>query len=83
MIVAKMKMTYPSVHIPHLVSVVENLAAGHPSASLRYKAYLVSSICADPSWFALEQSLKTSGTDLFYINAAQRLQYKMLDIGSL
>ncbi|MCK9410430.1 MAG: hypothetical protein M0R68_14980 [Bacteroidetes bacterium] len=83
MIVAKMKMIYLFVKIPVILSVIDSIATAHTSASLRYKAFLVANICADPAWFAQKHILETSETDLFYNSAAKHLQHKMLGMYSL
>lgn len=83
MLVAKMKMIYPSVSIAALLPIIDSIVVAGASPSLRYKAYLVSNICSLPSWFAADRSLETLQPDLFYNSAALRLQQKMLDIGSL
>lgn len=83
MLVAKMKMMYPSVSIAALLPIIDSIVVAGSSPSLRYKAYLVSNICSFPAWFAADRTLETIQPDLFYNSAALRLQQKMLDIGSM
>lgn len=83
MLVAKVKLYCPARDVDGLLKIVDSLSVAGHSASLRYKAYVISNICADPLWFAHEPSLQSLDPDRFYVDAAQRLQQKMLGISSL
>jgi len=82
MFVGKMKMSYPSAEIDQLLRLIDGIAATHSSASMRFKAYIVSNICTDPMWYAGEEFLDASEPDLFYGAAAIRLQQKLFGLNA-
>ncbi len=59
---------------------LDELSVTHPSATVRYKAYIASCICSDPEWFAQESSVVTADEDQFFISAAHRLQQKLFGL---
>jgi len=81
-LVAKLKMSHPPENIANLLSIVDSLSTSGESGVLRYKAYIISNICADPAWFAEEDLLHMPTPDQFFVAAARRLENKMLGISS-
>ena len=80
--VAKVKLFAPSADVAELQEVLDELSVTHPSATVRYKAYIASNICSDPEWFAKENSVVTADEDQFFIKAARRLQQKLFGLNS-
>jgi hypothetical protein len=80
--IAKMKLQVPSTNTDDLQKQLNRLSLTHQSAIVRYKAYLASSICADPEWFNREKSLVDADEQLFFIYAAERLQRKVFGANS-
>ena len=75
--IAKMKLRSPSADVEQLQEQLNEISVTHPSATVRYKAYIASSICSDPEWFTQETSVVSADEKQFFINAAQRLQQKL------
>jgi len=80
--VAKTKLLMPKTDTEELQEQLDELSVKHPSAKVRYKAYIVSNICANPEWFAQELNVANADEEQFFINAAQRLQQKLLGASS-
>ena len=81
--IAKMKLQAPSADVTQLQKRLNEISVNHPSATVRYKAYISSSICADPEWFAKEKSVVNADEEQFFINADQRLQQKLFGANTL
>ena len=75
--VAKIKLRVPSADLTGLQEQLDELSITHPSETVRYKAYIASSICSNPEWFVLEKNVVNADEEQFFINAAQRLQQKL------
>lgn len=75
--IAKMKLRVPEANTEELQEQLDELSVEHPSATVRYKAYIASSICADPEWFAQSISVVNADEDEFFIKAGTRLQQKL------
>lgn len=82
-LIAIIKIRVPSVDLTELQGELEKLSVTHPSATVRYKAYLAASVCSDCEWFAQDNSLVTTDDDQFFIGVAQRLQQKLFGFSSL
>ncbi|MFA6469068.1 MAG: hypothetical protein WCW35_09225 [Bacteroidota bacterium] len=80
---AKMKLIEPSADIQQIIFIVDRIASANVTPALRFKAYLVSNICAHPSYFDREELLNAPDTALFFTLAAQRFQHMMLGMSSL
>ena len=77
-----MKLQVPSTDVTELREELDELSVTHPSATVRYKAYIASSICADPEWYAQENSVVTADQNQFFIGATQRLHQKLFGLNS-
>ena len=80
---AVMKMRYPATDVSDLVVVIGEIAAKHPSGTTRYKAYIASSICSEPDWYAKEQNVTTATDEDFFRAASARLNQKLFSNNSL
>ena len=80
--IAKMKLQIPTANTEELQKQLNRLSFAHPSATVRYKAYIASNICADPEWFAMEKSLVDVDEHEFFVHAAQRLQQRVFGSSS-
>jgi hypothetical protein len=77
MLISKIKMSYRETNVAEILTVIDSLALASPSFVLRYKAFLVSNICAHPEWFDIDNALDASKADNFFASAARLLQQKM------
>lgn len=75
---AQMKMKYPAADVTTLQEVLNAIATTHKSGSVRYKAYIASNICSDPTWFSNEQSIADADQENFFRAASQRLHQRLL-----
>lgn len=82
-VTAQLKMRYPSADIAALVQEIDEIAAEHPSGTMRYKAYITLNICADPEWYLQEENATTTDDVNFFRNASARMQQKLLGVNSL
>ncbi|MFA6456421.1 MAG: hypothetical protein WCW40_06315 [Bacteroidota bacterium] len=82
-LVAKMKLVEPAVDIHNLGFLIDSLASANVAPSLRYKAYLISNICATPTRFSSNELLNAPEAGVFFSIAAQQLQHVLLGISSL
>lgn len=80
---AVMKMRYPATDVSDLVAVIGEIAAKHPSETTRYKAYIASSICLEPDWYAKEQNVTAATDEDFFRAASARLNQKLFGNNSL
>lgn len=77
-LISKIKINFCETNVAEIRNVIDSLALASPSGAFRYKAYLVSNICAYPEWFAIDNALNTLERDLFFVSASRLLQQKML-----
>jgi hypothetical protein len=82
-LVAKITLVSPSIDMKQVRDILNQLMVGHPSASVRYRAYIASTIVADPEWFAQDTSVTTAEGEQFFIAAINRLQQKLFGLNSL
>jgi hypothetical protein len=75
---ALIKMRYPATDFSKLQSILDDYAISYPIERIRYKAYIVSNILHDPSWYARDESLTQAQVESFFTLAAVRLQDKLL-----
>ena len=80
--IARMKLRVPDANIAQLRERLNRISLNHPSAAMRYKAYLASCICADPEWFIQEKNLDNVDVEQFFARAAARLQQKVFGANS-
>lgn len=80
---ALMKMRYPASDVSNLAGIIDEIAAKHPSGTIRYKAYITLNICADPEWYVQEEKVATADDLTFFRNASARMQQKLLGVNSL
>jgi hypothetical protein len=76
-LVSKIKLSYHETNVTEILTVIDSLALANPSGVLRYKAFIVSNICMQPEWFAMDNTLCTSKDDTFFASAARLLNNKM------
>jgi hypothetical protein len=79
--IAKMKLQVPTADVTDLQETLDEMSVSHPSPTVRYKAYIASSICSDPAWFTQMQDADNDSE--FFIHAANRLQEKLFGLNSL
>ena len=80
--VAKMKLRVPSADVTELQEVLDEISVTHPSATIRYKAYIASAVCNDPLWYASEDTLMATDEEQFFIAASHRLQQKLFGLNT-
>lgn len=80
---AVMKMRYPETEIAELTGMMEKISNTHSSGCLRYKMYVALHICANPEWYANEQSVAAADQEGFFRTAATRMQEKLLSASAL
>ncbi len=78
MLTARLRTENPAVDISELHELIDSIAVSHSSPSVRYKAFIVSHIIEDPSWFMLSDFFSTGDANLFYRSASEQLQNKMI-----
>lgn len=83
MLIAKIKMSEPSLKVTELQYVLDSLSVAHPSGAMRYKAFLTSNICSNPEWYSQENTAQTNEPEAFFIAVSQSLQKKMFGMNSL
>ena len=83
MFTAKLKLVDPSVEITKLQNVLEELSTTHPSATIRYKAFLASNLCNNPALYTQENLLQTNIPETFFHAVSQCLQKKIFGMNSL
>ena len=81
--IAKMKMRYPTSDLDDIKEDLRELSVEHPSAPIRYKAYLAYAICEDPLWFSKDQDVVTRDERDFFIATSHRLQQKLFGYNGL
>lgn len=80
---AQVKMLYPATDVSDLVRVINEISVEHPLGTTRYKAYIASNICSDPSWYSQEQNVITADDLDFFRTASTRLNEKLFSNNSL
>lgn len=80
---AQMKMQYPATDVSDLVSVIDEIAVEHRSGTIRYKAYIASSICLEPEWYSQEEKVTAASEENFFRAASARLNQKLFSNNSL
>jgi hypothetical protein len=81
-LIAKMKLQVPSTDVDVLKEELYELSIEHPSATVRYKAYLASAVCEDPMWFTEDTNVITTDEGAFFIATSHRLQQKLFGLNS-
>lgn len=79
---AKIKLKAPSLDVGKLHETLDELSITHPSATVRYKAYIASTICDDPEWYAQDKNIVAADDEQFFIHAARRLQQKLFGLNA-
>ncbi len=79
---AQLKMRYPATDVSDLVNVIGEVAAKHPSGTTRYKAYIASSVCSEPGWYAKEPNVDSATEEDFFRAASARLNQKLFSNNS-
>ncbi|MDD8019324.1 MAG: hypothetical protein PHP42_13210 [Bacteroidota bacterium] len=77
-IVSKFKLQHPAVDVKELKEAFDIISLTNPSGAVRYKAYIASSICTDPEWYAQEQRVLTAVEENFFRVASTRLHQKLI-----
>ncbi len=76
--VAKIKMLHPDANIEEIKDVIDNLSIKGNAPSVRYKAYLASNVCDNPTWFAKKGYNSDEDVDEFFVSVAAQLQARVL-----
>ena len=74
--VAKIKIAYPAFDITEIKSVLDSLSINAKIPSVRYRAYLASNVCDNPTWFAKENS--DADVNDFFVSVESQLQGRIL-----
>ena len=69
-ITAQMKMRYQAAVVSELVNVMNKIWQGHPSGTMRYKAYIAMSICGNPEWYSNENTIAMAHDESFFKTAS-------------
>ena len=75
---AKVIMTVPVARYEDVKNVIDSLSVYGGSPSIRYKAYLASSVFENPTWFAKKAYTAYEDTDEFFAAVAAQLQERIL-----
>lgn len=78
--IVKLKVLYPYIAFREIESVLDSLSKDGKTPTIRYKAYLASSVCENPLWFADQKELQHLHTDEFFVPIAKKLQERMLGL---
>lgn len=82
LLMAKIKLDFPETNTSDVQPVLDSLALMGSSSVLRYKSYLTSNICTNPEWFSMENMLRTTETEGFFLSASQQLQNTLLGMNT-
>ena len=77
-ITALLKMRYPGADVSSLVETIDEIRTSHPSGTMRYKAYVVLSVCENPEWYSNEHAIVTANDESFFRATSERLQKQLL-----
>ncbi len=83
LMIARVKLLDTTINVAELRTVIDSLSVAHPSAGIRYEAYLTSALCGDPEWFSTGANLLNADAEQFFPLASQRLHDKFFRISSL
>lgn len=78
--VAKIRITATAARIEDVRSVIDSLSVYGDTPSVRYKAYLASIVCENPTWFAKKAYLGYEDNDKFFAAVAAQLQERILGL---
>lgn len=76
--VAKIKMIAPTARFEDVKNVIDSLSVYGDTPSVRYKAYLASNVCENPTWFAKKAYSWYQDNDEFFAAVATQLQERIL-----
>ncbi len=76
--VAKIKMITPAARFEDVKNVIDSLSIYGDTPSVRYKAYLASNVCENPTWFAKKAYSGYQDNDEFFAAVAAQLQERIL-----
>ncbi len=76
--VAKIKMIAPTARFEDVKNVIDSLSVRGDTPSVRYKAYLASNVCENPTWFAKKECSGYQDNDEFFAAVAAQLQERIL-----
>jgi hypothetical protein len=74
--VAKIKILYPGANVAETKNVIDSLSIHATIPSVRYKAYLASNVCDNPTWFAKRSNIEYENE--FFESVAAQLQERIL-----
>lgn len=80
--VAKIKMIAPTARFEDVKNVIDSLSVNGDTPSVRYKAYLASNVCENPTWFAKKAYTEYQDNDEFFASVAAQLQERILGSGT-
>jgi hypothetical protein len=76
--VAKIKMIAPTASFEDVKNIIDSLSVYGDTPSVRYKAYLASNVCGNPTWFEKKAYLGYQDNDEFFAAVAAQLQERIL-----
>jgi hypothetical protein len=79
-LIARIKLDFPETNIAEVQTVIDSIAFAGSSNTLRYKAYLTSTICTNPLWFSPENRSQATEQGGFFLSASQQLQDKLFGV---
>jgi hypothetical protein len=76
--VAKVKIAYRASDFAEVKDVIDSLSVNANNPSIRYRAYLASNVCDNPTWFAKEDYAREQNVNKFYESVAEELQARVI-----
>jgi hypothetical protein len=76
--VARIKMIAPTARFEDVKNVIDSLSIYGDTPSVRYKAYLASNVCENPTWFAEKAYSGYRYNEEFFAAVAVQLQERIL-----
>lgn len=77
-LVAKLQLRYPHADISELKDELDAMAVDLRSPSLRYKAFIASMVCTQPSWFDNDPAIVYEDQEQFFSTASEKLRLKLI-----
>jgi hypothetical protein len=76
--VAKIKIAYRASDFAEVKNVIDSLSVNATNPSIRYKAYLASNVCDNPTWFPHKDYAGHQDVNEFFESVAEQLQARVI-----
>ncbi len=73
-------LKYPGTPTAELKKLIDGIRQTHPSGTVRYKAYIASTVCENPEWFAADERLNTAEEPAFFRAASEKIREHYLSV---